>query len=58
LVQVGQVVEPGTVLVCLEAMKMEHRITAKAKSTVEQILVQVGEQMKLKQLMVQLKEAE
>lgn len=57
LVQVGQVVEAGTVLVCLEAMKMEHRITAKAKSTVEQVLVQVGEQMKLKQLMVQLKEA-
>jgi geranyl-CoA carboxylase alpha subunit len=58
LVQVGQVVEPGTVLVCLEAMKMEHRITAKAKSTVEQILVQVGDQMKLKQLMIELKEAE
>lgn len=58
LVQAGQTVEAGTVLVCLEAMKMEHRIAAKAKSTVEQVLVQVGEQMKLKQLMVQLKEAE
>lgn len=58
LVQVGQVVEPGSVLVCLEAMKMEHRITAKAKSTVAQILVQVGDQMKLKQLMIELKEAQ
>ena len=57
LVTPGQRVEAGTVLVCLEAMKMEHRITAKSAAVVEQVHVQVGEQMKLKQTMVQLKEA-
>jgi len=58
LVTPGQRVEAGAVLVCLEAMKMEHRITAKAPSIVEQVLVQVGEQMKLKQTMIQLKAPE
>ena len=58
LVQAGQKVEAGALLLCLEAMKMEHRITAKAPSVVEQVLVQVGDQMKLQQLMIQLKEAE
>lgn len=57
LVTPGQQVEAGTVLVCLEAMKMEHRITARTAAIVEQVHVQVGEQMKLKQTMIQLKEA-
>ncbi len=56
LVSPGQQVEAGTVLVCLEAMKMEHRIAAKTAAIVEQVHVQVGEQMKLKQTMIQLKE--
>ena len=54
LVQPGQQVEAGTVLVCLEAMKMEHRITAKSAAIVEQVHIKVGDQMKQKQAMVQL----
>jgi geranyl-CoA carboxylase alpha subunit len=54
LVQPGQQVEAGTVLVCLEAMKMEHRITAKTAAVIEAVNVKVGDQMKLKQAMVQL----
>lgn len=54
LVQPGQQVEAGTVLVCLEAMKMEHRITAKSAAVVEQVHIRVGDQMKQKQAMVQL----
>ncbi|EDM84559.1 biotin carboxylase N-terminal domain-containing protein [Limnobacter sp. MED105] len=54
LVQPGQQVEAGTVLVCLEAMKMEHRISAKTAAIVEQVHIKVGDQMKQKQAMVQL----
>ena len=54
LVQPGQQVEAGTVLVCLEAMKMEHRISAKTAAVVEQVHIKVGDQMKQKQAMVQL----
>lgn len=54
LVQPGQQVEAGAVLVCLEAMKMEHRITAKTAALVEAVNVNVGDQMKLKQPMIQL----
>ncbi|WP_370263629.1 biotin carboxylase N-terminal domain-containing protein [Limnobacter sp.] len=57
LVQPGDVVQPGTVLLCLEAMKMEHRITVKHAAQVEEVLVQVGEQMNVNQLMLTLKEA-
>jgi geranyl-CoA carboxylase alpha subunit len=55
LVEAGQRVEAGTVLVCLEAMKMEHRIAAKFPAIVEQVCVNVGDQMRLKQPLVQLK---
>ncbi len=58
LVQPGQIVEPGTVLMCLEAMKMEHRIVAKTAAVVEAVLAQVGEQMKLNQVMLTLKEVQ
>jgi geranyl-CoA carboxylase alpha subunit len=58
LVQPGQQVEAGAVLVCLEAMKMEHRITAKTAAIVEQVHVSAGDQMKLKQAMVQLKQVQ
>lgn len=54
LVQPGQQVEAGTVLVCLEAMKMEHRISARTAAIVEQVHIKVGDQMKQKQAMVQL----
>lgn len=58
LVQPGQHLEAGAVLVCLEAMKMEHRITVKSAAVVEAVHVNVGDQMKLKQIMVQLKPAQ
>ncbi len=58
LVEPGQIVEPGTVLMCLEAMKMEHRIVAKTAAVVETVLAQVGEQMKLTQVMLTLKEVQ
>jgi acetyl/propionyl-CoA carboxylase alpha subunit len=58
LVQPGQQLEAGAVLVCLEAMKMEHRITVKSAAVVEAVHVNVGDQMKLKQIMVQLKPAQ
>jgi len=56
LVQPGQQVEAGTVMVCLEAMKMEHRIAAKSDAVIEQVHVVVGDQMKLKQAMIQLRQ--
>ncbi|HEX4975428.1 MAG TPA: acetyl-CoA carboxylase biotin carboxyl carrier protein subunit, partial [Pseudomonadales bacterium] len=57
LVEAGQSVEAGAVLLCLEAMKMEHRIVAKSAAVVESVLVKPGDQMNLNQLMIQLKEA-
>ena len=41
-VTVGQTVEVGTVLVILEAMKMENEIVAPKAGTVVQVLVQKG----------------
>ena len=43
LVQEGETVEPGTPLLMMEAMKMEHCITAKAAGTVDRILFQPGD---------------
>jgi 3-methylcrotonyl-CoA carboxylase alpha subunit len=45
LVQAGATVERGTPLVIMEAMKMEHTITAPAAGTVREILYGVGEQV-------------
>jgi acetyl-CoA carboxylase carboxyltransferase component len=39
----GAVVQPGTVLLVLEAMKMEHEILAETSGAVERLLVGVGE---------------
>ena len=44
-VEPGQRVEAGQVLVVLEAMKMEHRVTAPADGTVTAVLVAVGDQV-------------
>ena len=41
----GQRVEAGRVLVVLEAMKMEHRVTAPADGTVTAVLVAAGDQV-------------
>jgi propionyl-CoA carboxylase alpha chain len=44
-VRVGQVVVPGDLLMVIEAMKMEHRITASVSGTVRDIRVAEGEQV-------------
>lgn len=44
-VEPGQRVEAGQVLMVLEAMKMEHRVTAPADGTVTAVLVAVGDQV-------------
>ena len=44
-VEAGQRVEAGQVLVVLEAMKMEHRVTAPTDGTVTAVLVAVGDQV-------------
>jgi len=41
----GQAVEKGQLLMILEAMKMEHRITAPATGVVKALAVAVGEQV-------------
>jgi len=45
LVAAGASVERGAPLVIMEAMKMEHTITAPATGTVKEILYAVGEQV-------------
>jgi 3-methylcrotonyl-CoA carboxylase alpha subunit len=45
LVNAGATVERGAPLVIMEAMKMEHTITAPAAGTVQEILYAVGEQV-------------
>ena len=44
-VEPGQRVEAGRVLMVLEAMKMEHRVTAPANGTVTAVLVATGDQV-------------
>ncbi|HEX4916812.1 MAG TPA: biotin carboxylase N-terminal domain-containing protein [Limnobacter sp.] len=58
LVHPGEAVKAGDVLLCLEAMKMEHRISAKHAAVVQEVLVQVGDQMNVNQLMLTLQEVE
>ncbi len=45
LVELGQPVEAGTLLVVMEAMKMEHRIHAPRSGTVSALHARVGEQV-------------
>jgi 3-methylcrotonyl-CoA carboxylase alpha subunit len=42
---VGDTVEPGTTLVVIEAMKMEHAILAQLQGSVGEILVAIGDQV-------------
>jgi propionyl-CoA carboxylase alpha chain len=51
-VAVGDVVAEGQTLVVLEAMKMEHRITADAPGVVAEVLVTVGESVDAHQVVV------
>lgn len=43
LVKPGQVIEKGTALMVLEAMKMEHVIKAPVSGTIDQVLYNVGD---------------
>jgi 3-methylcrotonyl-CoA carboxylase alpha subunit len=45
LVEPGTVVEKGTPLIVMEAMKMEHTIGAPAAGTVSEVLYAVGDQV-------------
>jgi len=44
-VEPGQAVGAGDVLIILEAMKMEHRITCIEQGTVNEVRVAVGQQV-------------
>ena len=54
----GDTVKKGDVLVILEAMKMEHRITAPRDGIVGSVQTAVGEQVENEQLLVTLEEEE
>ena len=51
-VAVGDEVQRGQLLLILEAMKMEHRITAPRDGTVEALHVAAGDQVENGQLLV------
>ena len=51
---VGDTVEPGDTLVVVEAMKMEHSITAQVSAVVSEVLVAVGDQVDEGDTLVQL----
>jgi propionyl-CoA carboxylase alpha chain len=51
-VAVGDTVEPGRLLVVLEAMKMEHAVTASAAGTVSEVQVSVGDQVETGRVLV------
>ena len=57
-VRAGDKVEKGQVLMVLEAMKMEHQISASAAGTVTNIFVGEGEQVANGHLLLQLEDVE
>lgn len=54
-VEVGQEVEQGTVLLIMEAMKMEHRIEAPYSGTVEKVAYQVGDTVQQDDILLAIK---
>ncbi|GAC34957.1 acetyl/propionyl/methylcrotonyl-CoA carboxylase subunit alpha [Paraglaciecola polaris] len=52
LVEEGDTVEAGQIIVVMEAMKMEHQLKTKAKGRVEHVRTAVGQQVKSKQQLV------
>jgi geranyl-CoA carboxylase alpha subunit len=57
LVAEGQAIEKGQRLVVVEAMKMQHEMTAGASGTVARLAVKTGDQVAARQLLVELKPA-
>ena len=57
LVAEGQAIEQGQRLVVVEAMKMQHEMTAGASGTVARLAVKPGDQVATRQLLVELKPA-
>jgi geranyl-CoA carboxylase alpha subunit len=57
LVEPGEFVEQGQVVVILEAMKMAHQLKASAAGSVAEITVSQGQQVKARQIVVQICEA-
>ena len=55
-IKAGDEVSKGDVLIILEAMKMEHRITAPRDGKVSDVHVSVGDQVEIEQLLVTLDE--
>ena len=55
-IEAGQAVTKGQLLLILEAMKMEHRITAPRDGTVETVHVSAGDQVENGQLLVTISE--
>jgi biotin carboxyl carrier protein len=54
----GQQVARGELLVTVEAMKMEHRVTAPFEGTVAEVHVAAGQQVDADQLLVVVEEAQ
>jgi methylmalonyl-CoA carboxyltransferase small subunit len=52
--QAGQSIQPGDILVVLEAMKMETNITAPLEGKVKAITVAAGDGVKANQVVVEL----
>ena len=48
----GQVVKAGGVLLVIESMKLEHAITAVHDATVQQVLVEAGQQVSAQQVLI------
>lgn len=58
MVEVGQSVEKGTLLLIMEAMKMEHRIEAPYAGIVEQVRYGVGDSVQQDEVLLSLKKSE
>jgi geranyl-CoA carboxylase alpha subunit len=50
----GDLVEPGQLILVIEAMKMEHRVLADVAGTVAAITVGAGDQVRARQLLVEI----
>jgi geranyl-CoA carboxylase alpha subunit len=55
LVAEGESVAKGQRLVVVEAMKMQHEVTAGCAGTITRVAVKPGDQVKTRQLLVELK---